>query len=199
MGINTLRTFKDGFLQQGGTVLCGEIQGLPEFAGRVEQAFNMLADKTLLQGMPISISNKVLGTDTTQLLNAYNPRSLNIVALGTSAADTDGFCVWGDTDIGDIDGSVGYPRSGVLTRVALIGSGLRVFLPADASLSGVFLKSPVYYDNATGMLKLSTNATTNPPLPIKIVGSLVDGKKVMKNATTNVIEWVATKAILVQL
>lgn len=200
MGLESMKSYSGSFLPQGGQgVICGEVFGLTLLNSTLEQALNNFNDKVLLQGMPVTINNAYTATDGTNVMNAGNPTSFSIPSTAPAdAKTTDGFCVWGLNDFADTESlTMGYPRKGSLTAIAMFGSGLYVWLPANANLKNVRVGSPVYWDTVAGELKLSADTTANPPLPVKIKSSLVDGRKLIKDGDN--IVFTETKAILVQL
>ena len=96
----------------------------------------------------------------------------------------------------DSDGGVGYAHTGGLVNVGLYGSGIEVYLPASANLANVSASTKLIWDATNLCLDVWS---TGDAVPVKIKSALVDGYKLKKNASTGLVEYVATKAIKVQL
>lgn len=199
MGITGMTAFNNAFRTQGTPVLCGIIDNPFETITNLVQALNKAPDKVALPSMPVKITNNVSTAQSTNVLADMNIGGLSITGLATTSAETSAFMLAGQTDIQDIDGGVGYPQTGMMCQIGLLGSGIKTFLPADTSLANVPLNSPVYWDTTNAQLKLSADTTANPPLPIKLLSARVAARKLVKNTTTGLVEWVDSFAVKVQL
>ena len=156
--------------------------------------------KTIFAGQPVIIDNRVGAPGTAQIAG-FNADVLEITALATTTSSVmtvGGFVLCSDLDRVDSDGGTAYAHAGDLVNVGLIGSGIEVYLPASSDCANIALTQGLCWD--------STNAELDVPASseltitgLKVLGSLVDGYKLKKNATSGLMEWVATKCLKVQL
>lgn len=198
MGFTSYGNFNGSFRgPETGDVTCGKPLNVYQLGMKIVQAKlpTSLTNKDVLAAYPVAVDNRV-GAANTGPITGMNPNVLEVTALGTSATAV-GFALMGPVDSIDADGGVGYAHTGGLINVGLYGSGLEVYLPASANLANVSVGSKLIWD-ATNLC-LDIYVSGDDSVPVKIKSALVDGWKLKKNASTGLVEYVATKAIKVQL
>lgn len=181
--------------------LCGMPTNFAYSMSKIRQAQikSDVTAKTIFAGQPVIIDNRV-GAPGTAQINGFNADVLEITALGTTtslAMTVGGFVLCSDLDKVDADGGTGYAHAGDLVNVGLIGSGVEVYLPASADCANIALTQGLCWDSTNA--ELDVPASSELTIGLKVLGSLVDGYKLKKNATSGLMEWVATKCLKVQL
>lgn len=180
--------------------LCGMPTNFAYSMSKIRQAQikSDVTAKTIFAGQPVIIDNRVGAPGTAQIAG-FNADVLEITALATtdsSASTVCGFVLCSDLDKVDTDGGTGYAHAGDLVNVGLLGSGVETWLPASADCANIALSVGLYWDSTNAELDVPTNEKT---IPLKVLSSLTDGYKLKKNATSGLMEWVATKCLKVQL
>jgi hypothetical protein len=181
--------------------LCGMPTNLQFAMTKMRQAQikSDVTAKTIFAGQPVIIDNRVGAPGTAQIAG-FNADVLEITALATttsSASTVCGFVLCSDLDKVDTDGGTGYAHAGDLVNVGLIGSGVETYLPASADCANIALTTGLCWDSTNA--ELDVPASSELTIGLKVLGSLVDGYKLKKNATSGLMEWVATKCLKVQL
>ena len=118
----------------------------------------------LVAGQPVKLTNANGGTAGAGL----SPNVLLAENI-TDATDISGFVVESPSDVLEIGGSVPKPQPGQIVNVALLGSGIEIYLPCDDTLQNVNINSKASWDKDTGKLK------KDPAGTISILGGVVDG------------------------
>lgn len=200
MGFTSYGNFNGSFRgPETGDVTCGRPLNVYQLGMKIVQAKlpTTLTNKDVLAAYPVAVDNRV-GAANTGPITGMNPNVLEVTALGTTATAV-GFALVGPVDSIDSDGGVGYAHTGGLVNVGLLGSGLEVYLPASANLANVAAgwRGKLIWD-ATNLC-LDVYTTGDDSLTLTIKSALVDGYKLKKNASSGLVEYVATKAIKVQL
>lgn len=195
MGRTSIETFDNAFYGSNTAIpLCGTVVNKRECMGNLIQALlsTDLSDKDVVAGNPVIMNNVVTDSGTDQM-GGMNADTFEITGLGSTAID--GFLLTSDMDIQDSDGGAPYAHTGLLYNVATYKSGVETWLPCEAALAGVVANTPLYWDTTNLYL---TATVTNDELPIKMISAVVDGLYLFKNATSGLIEWVATKCVKVK-
>ncbi len=166
-------------------------------------------------GNPIKVLNQA-GGDSESAIEGLNSMIGAITEKSSVGAEIDGFLAQSPTDIVPIEGGEAFPVQGFLSFVGIIGSGIRMWLPADATLADVEMNSvsvgannaagTVYtkaltWDIAGGKL-IALDKTADPTeiiLPIRILSTLVDAKQLIYDNGTGKATWTDVKAVMVQL
>lgn len=118
----------------------------------------------LVPAMPVKITNEFGGNPNEGLApNVF--LATNITAI----TDISGFVVESPTDVLEIGGSVPKPQEGQVIQIALLGSGIEIYLPCDNTLQNVNVNSKAVWDTTSNKLKLSDDGN------ISIVSGVVDG------------------------
>lgn len=119
--------------------------------------------------------------------------SPNVFVASAPAATTDisGFLVASPNDVLEIGSGVAIAQEGQIAQVAVIGSGIEIYLPCDDTLQNVNINSKAEWDITSGKLKLSDTGN------ISIVGSVVDG--ITYSVSNGVGTTIDSKVILVKL
>lgn len=112
----------------------------------------------------------------------------------TSADDISGFVVASPNDVLEIGGGVPKPQEGQVTFVALIGSGIEMYLPCDDTLQNVNVNTKAKWDTTNNKL---TKATDGDAGVVSILGGVVDG--VTYKISGDFANTVDSKVILVKL
>ena len=198
MGFTAYGNFNGSFRgPETGDVTCGRPLNVYQFGMKIVQAKlpTTLTNKDVLASYPVALDNRVGGANTGPI-TGMNPNVLEVTALGTTGS-INGFALMGPIDSIDSDGGVGYAHTGGLVNVGLLGSGLEVYLPASANLANVAPGTKLIWDATNLCLDVYVSGDNSLSLTLK--SALVDGWKLKKNASTGLVEYVATKAIKVQL
>ncbi len=201
MGVTSQSTFGTPFRGNNSALpLCGMATNLEFAMTKMRQAKLPAATtaKTIYAGQPVAIDNRVGAANTTDG-TGFNSSSLEITGLAATPALTAGFVLCGDMDQTDVDGGSAYAQRGLFCNIGLIGSGIETWLPCEAGYANAALTTASYWD-ATNLCLSATPATVgDAAFTIKLLSSVVDGYKLKKNASTSLVEWIATKCIKVQL
>lgn len=135
----------------------------------------------LMQGSPVELKNTSLAKET----NSNNDGlSGNVFTANKAKTVVNGFIVNSPNDI-LLDGDT-FPRflKNQVARVALLGSGATVYLPADTSLNDVTLDTELAWDTTKNVV---TKKGTGIDLPgVRLEGQLVNGCVPEYDATNNV-------------
>lgn len=180
--------------------LCGMPTNLSFAMTKMRQAqiASGITAKTVFAGQPVIIDNRIGNVGTDQLYG-MNSDTLEITALATTTASVmtvGGFVLCSDLDQVDADGGVAYAHLSDLVNVGLIGSGIETWLPASADCANIALTQGLFWDSTNAELDVPSNELT---IGLKVLSALTDGYKLKKNATSGLMEWVATKCVKVQL
>lgn len=136
----------------------------------------------LMQGSAVELKNTSLAKET----NSNNDGlSGNVFTATTATTVVNGFIVNSPNDI-LLDGDT-FPRflKNQISRVALIGSGATVYLPADSGLADVTLDTELAWDTTKNVV--CAKATGKLDLPgVRLEGQLVNGLVPEYDATNNV-------------
>jgi hypothetical protein len=166
---------------------------------RQAQIASGITAKTIFAGQPVIIDNRVGNPGTGQIVG-LNADVLSITALATTTDTVNtvcGFVLCSDLDRVDEDGGVAYAHVEDIVNVGLLGSGLEVWLPASADCANIALTQGLYWDSTNA--ELDVPAASELTIPLKVLSALTDGYKLKKNASSGLMEWVATKCVKVQL
>lgn len=120
----------------------------------------------LMQGMPVDLKNTSLASTG----NSNNDGLSGNVLTAEDATTIHGFIVNSPNDV-LIDGDE-FPRflKNQVVRVATIGSGATIYLPANANVEGISLNAELKWNNG------ELDANTGTPLPgVRIDGQVVEG------------------------
>lgn len=121
-----------------------------------------------------------------------NPNVLKAEAI-TAATDLSGFLLVNETDILEMGEKAPYARNGQIVSVALLGSLIELYLPADAGLVGANVATKAVWDVASGTVKAGTNGN------IQIIGPVVDGVKFKYDTATSSVVYESCKVVKVRL
>lgn len=158
------------------------------FRGDISQA-RVDTDDILCPGSPIQVKNS-----TGSVSNAgkgLNPNVLSISKLSTSAAEVSGFLLESPTDILSFGETAARPYKNQVVNIALVGSGVEVYLPADDSLLNIDVGSKLVWDFTSNSLKVGAAGTITPLSPV------VDGVRYVNGG--GAISFADTKCIRVRL
>lgn len=184
----------EGFSSAKGVAICGFTQNRYETA---QAKVGSVALNTLLPCTPVIINNDSTPTAGRENLAGLNPTTFVISKVAAAQNDiVDGFILESTACIEDENGNGGLPIPGGVVDIALIGSGARVFLPADDGLANKPLSTVLYWD-ATN-LKLTATSGSNVKLEgVRMVSSVVKGKRRKLNVST--VEWEDVSCVEVRL
>lgn len=181
------------------TPFCGTIINKRAAMDSVKQALisTSLSDKDLLAGAPITITNVVTDSGTSQAAG-MNADTFELSSVPDAQGEVDGFLLTSFNDIKDEDGGVPYAHTGLLYNIGTFGSGIETWLPADSALDGVSITTPVYWDFTNGYLTAVTDDTTQTELPLHMISAVVDGLYLAADTDT-LIQWTDVKCVRVRL
>lgn len=138
------------------------------YRGDISQARVDTGD-VVYPGAPIQIKNSAGSASGAG--KGLNPNVLSVSKLAASAAEVSGFLLESPTDILSFGETAARPYKNQVVNVALIGSGVEVYLPADDSLQNIDMRSRLAWDFASMSLKAAAAGTIAP------LGPVVDGVK----------------------
>lgn len=170
------------------------------YKGNVQQArVSPLFVGQAYQGAAVTIKNEaVTGTKAGEGLN---PNVLEITAYATSQATLSGFILEAPNMLlpdSSFDAAPVAPAYAI-TNVALLGSGVEIYLPAAANLVNAQVGSPSLVWDFTNKC-VATPAKTTDPTYLTAISPVVDGLIVKYDSTTgNQAAFVAGKVIKVKL
>lgn len=195
---NSGLTKGQGFSAANGIALCGYQQNQYNPSALSLQAkIGDLEPNTLLPCTPVVIKNdtaEALGTDS---MVRFNPKNFVIEKAVTAHTDViDGFILESPSYITDEAGNGGLVINGGMAAAAKIGSGVEVFLPANANLINTPLSTALYWDPAANEL---TKETSNTILlkNVQMLSSVIKGRKRKLNSKS--VEWADVTCVLVRL
>lgn len=138
------------------------------YRGEISQA-KVVTDDIVFSGCPVEIKNSAYTTSNAG--KAMNPNVLSITKKATADGEVSGFVLEAPTDILQFGEVAARPLKNQVTNVALLGSGVEVYLPADASLVGIAMNSKLKWSFDDNALKVDATGTITP------LGVVVDGVK----------------------
>lgn len=159
------------------------------YRGEISQA-KVTTDDVVFSGCPVEVKNSNIG-GSENAGKGMNPNVLSITKKATADTEVSGFVLESPTDILQFGETAPRPLKNQVTNVALIGSGIEVYLPADASLVGIAMNSKLKWDFTAGALKVDATGTITP------LGPVVDGVKYVEDSGS--VSFADTKVIKVKL
>lgn len=138
------------------------------FRGELSQAKVTTTD-IVYPGCPVEVKNTAIGAGGTAAGKGLNPNVLSITKKATVATEMVGFVLESPTDILQFGEQAARPLQNQITNIALLGSRVEVYLPADAGLASISLNSKLTWDFDNNCLKVDANGVIEP------LGPIVDG------------------------
>lgn len=138
------------------------------YRGEISQAKVVTTD-IVYPGCPVEVKNSNIGVGTTAAGKGMNPNVLSITKKATVSTETVGFVLESPTDILQFGEQAARPLQNQITNIALLGSRVEVYLPADASLTNIAMNSKLIWDFTDNCLKVDATGTIEP------LGPVVDG------------------------
>lgn len=160
------------------------------FRGEISQAKVSTTD-VVFAGCPVEVKNDNITTGTSNAGKGLNPNVLSITKKATADAEVSGFVLESPTDILQFGETAPRPLQNQVTNIALLGSGVEVYLPADAALVGIAMNSKLKWDFTKNALVVDVAGTITPLSPV------VDGVKYKEDSGSAAFE--DCKAIKVRL
>lgn len=157
------------------------------FRGEITQA-KVNTDDIVYPGCFVTIKNP---SSVTNAGKGMNPNVLNISGKATSDDDVSGIVLESPTDILQFGEEAARPLKNQVTNVALFGSRIEVYLPADASLADVNVGAKLVWDFTDNVLKQGENGQ------ITLLSPIVDGVKYVEKDGSVAFE--DTKCVCVRL
>lgn len=156
---NQVNQLSGGFIANSQKPIAGQV---------VRNAFLFqLKQAVVANGADLNVGDPVKLTNTSgvggNVLKAEKPAAV---------ADISGIIVESANDVVEIGDDVAKPREGQVAQVALIGSGIELYLPCEADLNNVNTNTLVTYDFVKKTIKKNT---AGAGIGIKVVGGVVDG------------------------
>jgi len=138
------------------------------YRGEISQA-KIATDAIVYPGCPVTITNTNIESGVSNAGKGLNPNVLSITGKAAATADVSGFVLESPTDILQFGEEAARPYKNQVVNVALLGSRVEVYLPADASLVGVNVGTKLAWDFTDNVLKVSATGT------IDLLSPVVDG------------------------
>ena len=180
--------------------LCGIILNEYEGFGNLGQ-FKYSAATQAVPGNAVTVVNQTGGT-TEDSIDGLNSVAGEVTALATSIATTSGFLAQSQNDIVPTVGGEAIPNEGLLCKVAMLGSGLKMWMKvkdSDTTLRAVNMNLPLSYDYTANTGGLIAQGSSDTALPVTIHSTLTNAKYLNWNNSTGKAVWTACKAVLVSL
>ena len=170
LNINKVTSMQGNFLgSSSARPICG-VAVRTAYAYNISQAKLTLKEGELgIAASPLIVKNKNL--TSTKVGSGLSPNVLS-AEISSEKNTESGFLLVSDTDILDFGDTAPTARDTQIVYVGLIGSGVVIYLPADATLADIDLKSRLAWDYATKTLKVDKNGSIKPLSPI------LDGVKI---------------------
>lgn len=180
--------------------LCGVIQNKYEdFTNFGQYKYNIAAGSgQAVAGDPVKVVNQIGSTANANAIESLNAVTGEIKQKATTIAELDGFLCQSPTDIVPLQGGEAYPVAGFLSYVALLGSGIDLYLPCDTTLINVDFNTRVTWDFINGVLTKAI-VGTDQPIIARIKSAVVNAKELVYNDTTKMASWQDCTGILVEL
>lgn len=188
----------EAFKPATGTALCGFRQNQYTIGAFTTQAkIGNLDPKTLLPCTPVSIKNDNTTANGTDIFTGFNPKTFAVEKAAAANTDKiDGFILEDSMYVTDESGNAGMPLEHGVVQVGKIGSGVQVFLPANANLVNVNLSTALYWDPTNK--EITTTSTDMIALTgVQLLSSVVNGK--VRKLTGDTVAWEDCTCVLVQL
>lgn len=177
--------------------ICGQFVRSFQNGNQITQA--RIDAVEVVPGMPVCVktnANAGLKAD-----KGLNPNVNYIVGKGSSAGTEannnviTGFLLESPTDLLLESDSVSAPVEGQIVDVALLGSGVQVYLPVNATdvAGGLLTTQKLAWDDASNALKKSANGN------ISIVGPVVDGVRYVFDNATKSAKFADCKCVLAKI
>lgn len=160
------------------------------YRGEISQA-KVVTDDIVFSGCPVEIKNENITAGTSNAGKGMNPNVLSVTKKATQDSEVSGFVLESPTDILQFGEEAARPLKNQVTNVALIGSGVEVYLPADAALVGIAMNSKLKWDFTDNVLKVDPAGSITP------LGPVVDGVKYVEDGGS--VSFADTKVIRVKL
>lgn len=189
-----IQQMNNAFQGQGTPVMCGEVLNKGYDISNLTQVMNNGADKALVAGIPCAIANQA--ANTTFPIAGTNPSNL-VATVATTTGDISGVILAGQTDIASRSGGAPYAQNGEICNVGTFGSGIEVFVKANANTANININTTVYWDLTNGELTTVAPATNPVAFAGKVIGGLVDA--VSLQTVSGLVQWTACKALKVRL
>lgn len=188
----------EAFKSATGVALCGFRQNQYTIGAFTTQAkIGNLDPKTLLSCTPVSIKNDNAEANGTDMFTGFNPKTFAVEkAVASNTDKIDGFILEDGMYVTDEAGNAGIPLEHGTVQVGKIGSGVQVFLPANANLVNVNLSTVLYWD-PTNKEITTTSADMIALTGVQLLSSVVNGKA--RKLTGDTIAWEDCTCVLVQL
>lgn len=161
------------------------------FRGNVSQG-KVATDDILYPGAVVAISNK-LNSTAANAGRDLNPNVFQITKLATAAAEAHAIVLVSPTDVLDFGEEAPRPRKNQIISIALIGSGVELYLPVDNSVDNAAGNAKLAYDFAAKLFKVDGAGQ------ISILSSATDGLKYEVKAGATSVTFANSKVVRVKL
>ena len=126
--------------------------------------------------------------------NVYAGEPLKITS--SNGTDIEGFLAVNPTDVLDYGDEAPFARDTQIVNVGLLGSGVEMYLPVAADVVGLAVNADVEWDSINSVLKKKATGTA---LGVKIISPVVDGVRIKKSTSSNVVVYEDCKVAKVRL
>lgn len=192
MGFNSVGNYNGSFLgSSSAKPICGKF--LSDFYKLSLQQAILNIDDTVAPGIAVNIKNTA--HSGTPAGAGLNPNVLTISSVANTTEAFEGFLLASETDV-LLDGDkAAHPVKGQIVNVAVLGSGIELYVPCDASVGGKDITTAVYWDVANN--QLTTTADGNVLLDVTMLSPVIDGVKFVMN--NGACEYANTKCVRIKL
>lgn len=150
-------------------------------------------DTLVVPGTPVNIKNKAHSGSNAG--KGLNPNVLSITSVASANEAFEGFVLVSDTDVLYESDKAPHPVKGQVINVAVLNSGIELYVPCDANIVGIDITSAIYWDVTNNCL--TTTADGNVALNVTLLSPVVDGVTFVANNGN--CEYKNTKCVKVRL
>ena len=154
---------------------------------------SITGDENVYAGEPLKITSAGAAGGSSAG-KGLNPNVLS--ASKSNGTDIGGFLAVNPTDVLDYGDEAPFARDTQIVNVGLLGSGVEMYLPVAADVVGLDVNADVEWDSTGSALKKKTTGTA---LGIKIISPVIDGVRIKKSTSSNVVGYEECKVAKVRL
>lgn len=171
MAFNSVGSYNNSFIGNStAKPICGQFLR-DIYKNNLYQA-QVSTSETLVPGASVILTNT--NSESGAGLD-LNPNVLTITGENTDVTSgIKALLLESPTDVLADDATAATPVEGQIVNVAIIGSGVEVYMPCDADMVGYTIGNPVYWDVTTKTLK-ATAVDTAPEFKGAVLSPVVDG------------------------
>lgn len=192
MSFNSVGSFNGSFLGSNSSKPICAVASTDFYKLSIQQAI-LSIDDLVVPGTPVNIKNTA--TSGTNAGKGLNPNVLTISSVASANDAFEGFVLVSDTDVLYENDKAPHPVKGQVVNVAVLNSGIELYVPCDATVADLDITTALYWDVTNNCL--TTTQVGNVALSIMVLSPVVDGVTFVANA--GVCEYKNTKCVKVRI